>query len=280
MSHALRRRHSAALISLLTALIMALAVAAPVSADSPGNNGTVKIHDGADEPAPIIQNEPHVGCGFHLHFFFADAGQAGDWWIQSWPPTGNGTTVLTGTYLTDANGEYRDPAVGSHSLPAGHYKLFWVGRNDSNVKHKTFWTGDCPPPSECTWFFRSAAIGTEFNEGDTHLGGTFTTIENDNIMFVRLEANGSIVGRFPMGFLLGDMATITFAGPINVQQILWHDNDPNPGEAGWSFNGIAGPLTGDGNSITQTVDLTTSTVNIDAGGDSGGIDFCFVPADS
>ena len=47
------------------------------------------------------------------------------------------------------------------------------------------------------------------------------------------------------------------------------------GETGWSFNGIAGPLTGNQLSVFQNVDLTTTTVNIDAGGDSGGIDFCF-----
>ncbi|MGQ0609044.1 MAG: hypothetical protein ACT4OQ_11360 [Chloroflexota bacterium] len=54
-------------------------------------------------------------------------------------------------------------------------------------------------------------------------------------------------------------------------------NDPNPGEAGWSFNGIAGPLTDDGNTQVTLVNLTTDTVNIKAGGDSGGIDFCFTP---
>jgi hypothetical protein len=40
-------------------------------------------------------------------------------------------------------------------------------------------------------------------------------------------------------------------------------------------NRIAAPLTGNQMSVYQTVDLTTSAVNIDAGGESGGIDFCF-----
>jgi hypothetical protein len=78
-----------------------------------------------------------------------------------------------------------------------------------------------------------------------------------------------------MGFLLGDSATITFGQPIHIQKILWHDNDPKAGEAGWSFNGMAGPLTGNQLSQITTVDMTVSVVNIDAGGDSGGIDFCF-----
>jgi len=274
MSRLTHNRHFTAAIGLLTAGLMVLAMAAPVAAASPGNNGTVKIHNGSSEAEPIIQNEPHV-CDFHLHFFFSDPGQAGDWWIQSWPPTGDKTTVMSGTYLSDSNGEYRDPAVGSHSLPDGHYKLFWQGRNDQNVKHKVFWV-DCQPEPGCTtWFFGSAAVGTEFHEGDTWQGGTFTTIENDHYMLVRDESDGTTVGRFPMGFLLGDSATITFAQPIHIQQILWHDNDPKVGEAGWSFNGITAPLTGNQMSVYQAVDLTTSVVNIDAGGDSGGIDFCF-----
>jgi hypothetical protein len=106
-----------------------------------GNNGTVKIHDGATDEAPVIMNEPHV-CTFHLHFFFADAGQVGDWRIDEQAPTG-GDQVLDGTYLTDANGEDQTVEMG---LPAGHYKLYWDGRNDQNLKHKTFWvTCDNPP---------------------------------------------------------------------------------------------------------------------------------------
>ena len=274
MSRVIPKRQLAAALGLFTALLMVLAMAAPVAAAG-GNNATVKIHNGENEPEPLIQNEPHV-CDFHLHFFVSDAGQTGTWWIKSWPPTGDGTTVLTGSYLSDANGEYRDPTVGSHALPNGHYKLFWTGDGSNLIKHKVFWV-DCPPEvTPCTtWFFGSAAVDTEFFQGDTWQGGTFTTIENGNNMLVRDEMDGTAVGRFPMGFLLGDSATITFAQPIHIQQILWHDNDPKLGETGWSFNGIAGPLTGNQMSLYTNVDLTTSVVNIDAGGDSGGIDFCF-----
>jgi hypothetical protein len=277
MSSARRtRRPWSTALGLITAIIFILGMAGPTFAAPPGNNGTVKIHDGAGETEPIIQNEPHVGCGFHLHFFFSDPGQAGTWWIQSWPPTGNMTTVLSGDYLSGPNGEVRMPQVGVYTLTSGHYKLFWVGRNDNNIKHKVFWTDCDPTQGPCTtWFFSSAAVGTEFFQGDTWQGGTFTFIESGNHMLVRLETDTAIVGRFPMGFINGDMATITFNQPIHIQKILWHDNDPKLGEAGWSFNGIAGPLTGNQNSVVTDVNLTTSVVNIDAGGDSGGIDFCF-----
>jgi hypothetical protein len=135
---------------LTVAALLAYAIVGPTTAgaheDAPGNNGTVKIHEGGTETEPIVRNEPHV-CTFHLHFFFADAAQTGDWWIESWPPTGDGTVVLSGTYTTDANGEYRTPpAPGTYSLPDGHYKLFWQGRNEQNVKHKVFWV-ECPAPT-------------------------------------------------------------------------------------------------------------------------------------
>lgn len=128
-----------ALASLLVGALGSIALAAPPD-EVPGNNGTVKIHEGAGEPGPEVRNEPHV-CTFHLHFFFADAGDSGTWEIQEWSPGDKGTVVLTGTYTTDANGEDRDPDAGAYSLPDGHYKLFWDGDLDTNMddKHKVFW---------------------------------------------------------------------------------------------------------------------------------------------
>jgi hypothetical protein len=136
--------------SLILALAVILLTASAAFAGSPGNNGTVKIHDGGLEPSPEIKNQPHV-CTFHLHFFFADANQTGNWWIQSWPPTGKKTTVMSGTYATNADGEYRTPASpNAYRLDPGHYKLFWQGRNDKNIKHKVFWvTCETPPPPPC-----------------------------------------------------------------------------------------------------------------------------------
>ena len=129
-----------------------MAFAAPAASnDTPGNNGTVKIHEGSTETEPIVRNEPHV-CTFHLHFFFADPEQAGTWEIQEWSPGDKGTVVLSGTYDTQGDGEDRDPDAGAYELPDGHYKLFWDGDLDTQKhdKHKVFWV-DCeegsPPPT-------------------------------------------------------------------------------------------------------------------------------------
>ena len=127
----------------LTALIGQVALAAPPSAGPPGNNGTVKIHEGPGEPPPEVPNQPHV-CTFHLHFFFADPEQAGTWEIQEWAPGDKGQVVLEGTYDTAGDGEDRDPDAGVYELPDGHYKLFWDGDLDTNKhdKMKVFWV-DC-----------------------------------------------------------------------------------------------------------------------------------------
>lgn len=130
----------------ITALVIgALALAMPASAQPPdpaGNNGTVKVHD-EFEAEPIVRNEPHVGCDFHFHFFFSDSGQTGDWWVRAWPPTGDRSIVLgPETYgPTNDDGEWWTREL---ELESGHYKLFWEGRNEQNIKHKTFWV-DCQP---------------------------------------------------------------------------------------------------------------------------------------
>lgn len=131
---------------LATLLILGFAVLAPGTADAkvpPGNNGTVKVHEGASDTEPIVKNEPHVVCSFHLHFFFADPAQSGDWKIKSWPPTGDKTAVLTGTYLSDSNGEYM---TVEYTLAAGHYKVYWKGDEAKLWKHKVFWVEPCAPP--------------------------------------------------------------------------------------------------------------------------------------
>ncbi|HET7703106.1 MAG TPA: hypothetical protein VFK35_06885 [Candidatus Limnocylindrales bacterium] len=147
----MNRRSAASLIrpfGLLAAILLAAFAGVGPSAlanDTPGNNGTVKIHEGNTENDPgEVRNEPHV-CTFHLHFYFADPVQAGTWEIQEWAPTGEkGTVVLTGTYDTAGDGEDRDPEDGVYTLPDGHYKLFWDGDldTDKHDKMKVFWV-DC-----------------------------------------------------------------------------------------------------------------------------------------
>lgn len=128
-------------------LLGAITIAGPTvlaaHPDTSGNNGTVKIHDGAGEPSPEVKNQPQV-CTFHLHFFFADPVQAGSWEIQKWSPGAKGAVVLSGAYDTAGDGEDRQPETGAYSLPDGHYKLFWDGDTDKHDKMKVFWVRCAP----------------------------------------------------------------------------------------------------------------------------------------
>ncbi|MEV0643401.1 LPXTG cell wall anchor domain-containing protein [Streptomyces sp. NPDC050619] len=107
---------------------------------TPGDNGTVKIHD-ATTGEELRKNEPHV-CTFYLDAFGFDAVQQVDWHIEAWAPTAEvkGETVKTGAIALDADGHGRTEDL---SLPDGHYKLFWNFEGENGAaKHKVFWT-DC-----------------------------------------------------------------------------------------------------------------------------------------
>jgi hypothetical protein len=161
-----------AVVALVGAALFAPASPA-LSNDTPGNNGTVKIHDTATDSEPIVHNEPHV-CTFHLHFFFSDPEQAGTWEIQEWSPGDKGTVVLSGTYDTHGDGEDRQPEEGAYQLPDGHYKLFWDGDLDTQKhdKMKVFWV-ECATETSSTSESSSSSetsTGTESSSSETSTG--------------------------------------------------------------------------------------------------------------
>ena len=130
----LRRWTAAGTVVLL--LLLFGSVASAQTGDPPGNNGTVKIHEGDGEAEPLVRNEPHV-CNFHVHWFSFDDLESIDWEIRAWPPTGDGQTVVASGSTVLEGGEGRTAVM---SLPDGHYKLY----SDSvaapgGEKHKVFW---------------------------------------------------------------------------------------------------------------------------------------------
>jgi hypothetical protein len=129
---------------------LAIAVAGMSQASSapPGDNGDVKIHQSGfstdDE-----RNQPHVTCSFYLDGFNFDPNQSVTWFIDSWPPTGDRTQVLSGTLDMGSTGHNW---TTDQTLPAGHYKLFWNFTGEHGAaKHKVFWVSGCttssPSPS-------------------------------------------------------------------------------------------------------------------------------------
>lgn len=140
------RLTTAACATIATSLLFAgYSAAAP-----PGDNGTVKVHrstTAVDDP----RNQPKV-CTFYLDGFNFDPGEEVSWQIQSWPPTGERTTVAEDTLTLDAQGHGRTTDL---TLPDGHYKLFWNFTGEHGIaKHKVFWVecdegapGITPSPS-------------------------------------------------------------------------------------------------------------------------------------
>jgi hypothetical protein len=104
-------------------------------------NGTVKVHDAATgEETAGNGNEPHV-CGFWLSFTLGEPFEAGTWVVVSWAPTGDGSTVASGTYDTAGDGSDSSSVI---DLPAGHYRVEWDAAGASVGSKKTFWVDtDC-----------------------------------------------------------------------------------------------------------------------------------------
>lgn len=123
----------------LTAAVAAALLLPPSAyATTPGDNGTVKIHD-AKTGEELRKNEPHV-CTFYVDAFGFDGGQQVDWHIEAWAPTADvkGETVKTGSLTLDGEGHGRTQDL---SIPDGHYKLFWnFDGEHGRAKHKVFWT--------------------------------------------------------------------------------------------------------------------------------------------
>ncbi len=133
-------RKATTLLTIIASFVFyAFALATPASADpnSPGNNGTVKIHD-ANTAVEDMRNEPHV-CRFYVDGFKFDDLSSGQWWIESWPPTGNRTEVRREAWTANGQGDWHS---GVQTLPDGHYKLYAKQQNEATPggnKQKVFW---------------------------------------------------------------------------------------------------------------------------------------------
>jgi hypothetical protein len=148
------------------------------------------------------------------------------------------------------------------------------GRVSAGLGSAAAATGPC---GTGTAFFGSAPVDTQFQEGDSWQGATFTNIESDpDVVNVRLVVTDDKVGRFP-STESGATATIVFNEPVLITGILWYGNHPDSGETGWVLNGIVGPDTGaDDAAMCQATSFVTDTITIWTD-ESGGIDFWFEP---
>ena len=140
----LRSRAFAAAGVATLGLSLLMAIAPAVAKTDNANSGTVKVHavGEPDDNGPDSANDPHV-CQFWLGFYFAPD-DGGTWDIQPWSDGADAPPAMAGSYDTVAGFASTDALW----LAPGHYKLFWLGSNDDNWKHKAFWVdAPCPDPS-------------------------------------------------------------------------------------------------------------------------------------
>jgi len=145
-------RRILALLAVLSIVFASAALIGPalVSADAPGNNGTLKVHE-FGTPSGTESNDPKV-CNFNFEGFGFDHGQSGYIVIEGQGQT-SGTFDLVDFGPTNADG-YAD--TDYQTLPDGHYKATLYGKDtgqtgvdlaDEKAKSKVFKV-DCVTDTE------------------------------------------------------------------------------------------------------------------------------------
>lgn len=135
----------AALLGLLLTPRLTNGDAAQVAHAAGGNSGDTKISDSTQPPSGTQANEPHVQCQFYV-LGFNFAAPAGVIRVVTFPPTGDGTTVLTVNYVgTPTDSGTFQFTSGPYTLPAGHYKVYVTDNKGASIaKQKVFWIDGCP----------------------------------------------------------------------------------------------------------------------------------------
>ena len=248
MSVVAARPHPARAITLsaLAALLITLfALVSPVSADPPGNNGTVKIDGVPFDDHP--NNEPHPGCVFQVDFYGYDQGALfASVTFEHWNPTGDGHgDVLLheeGIFIgedsnagggsqagLDASRTYDLSAalagMEPHPQQGYHIKLtvHADGSQGSDVKHKVFWV-ECagsPPGGEQgqaliekvdqTGAGRAGAVFTLTGVTDPSFSATATTSATGSAGFTAL-----VEGQYSLAETTPPTGCIGFAGSITI----------------------------------------------------------------
>lgn len=143
--------------TLIYTLLIGLALAAmpPASAQSEGNQGSIKVHDEA-VVVPPTRNDPHVSCDFYIEGFNMED-DSGYLLFFRIPPTSNPpeqvlNATWTGAPEADQSGGFHFLA-GPFNFTEGHYRV--EAYNDDGApgdgqgqKSKVFWVNPCEPGAE------------------------------------------------------------------------------------------------------------------------------------
>ena len=221
------------------------------SADTHGNNGTVKIHEGDTEAEPIRSNEPHV-CTFHVHGFNFDASSSGTWRIDRHAPTGEGQAAA-GTWSADSNGDWRTQVM---TLEPGHYKLYvkqTAPMTAGGEKHKVFWV-ECEGAGATTGGTTTAGTTTSgtTTAGTTTAGTTTSGTTTSGTTTAGTTTSGTTTGGTTTGGTT-TAGTTTSGGQGNVT-----GGNTDLGTSGGAGAATGGGTTGSGAQGNVNVPTTTA----------------------
>lgn len=165
----IRPHHIGRSLAVAGAMALGLGMLGPVSADPPGNNGTIKVDGVAFDTHP--NNQPHVGCSFQIDFYGYEANVPVTMDFAVQPPTGDEmvrhlTGVLDGDDATGGGSEAGIDgqftvdltsalaAFTPHPNQGYHVKLTITAddgtRQGSDGKSKVYWVGPCSVPTTTT----------------------------------------------------------------------------------------------------------------------------------
>jgi len=159
----------------------------------PGNNGTVFIHDVANDHSP--HNVPHVSCNFWVDLFNFDNSQSVTVSFAGQAPTGKGTALGGETTTTleadDASGAGNDwdgelaftadqlgvSNLGAPAHQGYHVKMTVVTNQPGDHKYKVFWIQPCEsttPTQPTTVAGESTSAGQSTATGQSTAAGQST----------------------------------------------------------------------------------------------------------
>ncbi|GAA2456265.1 LPXTG cell wall anchor domain-containing protein [Streptomyces macrosporus] len=136
----MRTLSSASVVTAAAALcLLSAPTAYAISPATPGDNGTVKVHDAVTDQEYDRRNNPKV-CEFYLVGSGFDARQKITWKIVDKSAENKGTVVQKGALVLDLDGHGRTENI---TLDDGHYKLSWKFEGEKGRAKQKVFKVDC-----------------------------------------------------------------------------------------------------------------------------------------
>ena len=197
------------------------------AADPAGNNGTVFIHDVANDDHP--HNVPHVSCNFWVDFFGFDNSQQVTVSFAGQAPTGKDTQLGTPTTTTlqadDASGAGNDwdgelaftadqlgvSNLGAPAHEGYHVKMTVVTNQPGDHKFKVFWIQPCA--AETTAPTQPTTVGgTSAGTSTNTSSGVSTNTSTNTLSVAPTQASTTQGGQSTSGAIVATHATQSRTG--------------------------------------------------------------------